>query len=141
MPLDRQWEKFRGGPMPKMAVRLRVTINRECLIYMNAKAYEAFNRPESVALYYNRDRDSIALVPDDSRSDDNFPVIERGGGFIVYASPFIVHHRIKINYTERFSRPEITTEGHLILDLRDMVSVARLERTPWRSDAERKANS
>lgn len=138
MPLDRQWEKFRGGPTPKAAVRLRVTINRDGLIYMNAKAYEAFGRPQTVALYYNRVKDSIELVPDESRSDDNFPVIERGGGFIVYASPFTGHHRIKINFTERFSRPEVSNEGHLILDLSDMVSVARLERTPWRSDAERK---
>ncbi len=138
MPLDRQWEKFRGGPTPKSDVRLRVTINRDGLIYMNAKAYNAFNRPQKVELYYNRDRDSIALVPDDSRSDDNFPVIERGGGFIVYASPFTGHHRIKINFTERFSRPEITNEGHMILDLRDTVSVARLERKPWKSDAKRK---
>ncbi len=138
MPLDRQWEKFRGGPTPKAAVRLRVTINRDGLIYMNAKVYEALNRPEAVALYYNREADSIALVPDDSHSDDNFPVIERSNGFIVYASPFTGHHRIKINYTERFSRPEITSEGHMILNLSDTVSVARLERVPWRSDAERK---
>ena len=138
MPLDRQWEKFRGGPTLKTAVRLRVTINRDGLIYMNAKTYEALGRPQAVALYYNREHDSIALEPVDSRSDENFPVIERGGGYTVYAAPFTGHHRVRINFTERFCRPEITSEGNMILHLRDTVSVARLERVPWKSDSERK---
>ena len=47
MSLDRQWEKFRGGPTASNAERIRVTLNREGLIYMNAKAYAAFGRPKA----------------------------------------------------------------------------------------------
>ncbi len=128
MSLDRQWEKFRGGPTASSAERIRVTLNREGLIYMNAKAYAAFGRPKAVAIYYNRETDAIALEPAHHRFEENFQVINRQNGWVIHASPFIVHHRIRIDGTERFIRPEITQEGQMTLNLRETVSVTRINR-------------
>ena len=128
MTLDREWEKFRGGPTAANAERIRVTLNREGLIYMNAKAYAAFGRPKAVAIYYNREQDAIALEPAYPRFEENFQVVNRQNGWIVHASPFCVHNRLRIDGTERFIRPEITQEGHMILNLRETVSVMRINR-------------
>ena len=72
--------------------------------------------------------DAIALEPAHHRFEENFQVINRQNGWVIHASPFIVHHRIRIDGTERFIRPEITQEGQMTLNLRETVSVTRINR-------------
>ena len=133
MTLERNWEKFNGGPalsMRSARETLRVTINQKGLIYMNARAYQAFNRPKAVAIYYNREEDSIALEPAYPRFVQNFPVVQKQNGWAIHASSFCRHFRIRITGTQRFIRPDVTKEGQMILPLRETVTVGGLTRGP-----------
>lgn len=123
MTPDRQWEKFKGGPHTKRGDELRVTINRKGLIYMNPKIYQCFGSPKAVALYYNREDDSIAIEPGYPRFAENFQVVKKQMGWAIHASTFCRHYNIRIPNTERFIRPDLTNEGHLILNLRETVTV------------------
>jgi hypothetical protein len=127
MPLERKWEKFRGGPASRAgkALEPRVTINSKGLIYMNGQAYKVFGSPKAVAFYYSEVDDAIAMEPAYPRFDENFPVVKKQMGWAVHASTFCRHNRIGVPTTERFLRPELTDEGHLILNLRETVRVGK----------------
>ena len=123
MSLDREWEKYRGGPTRMLNEVPRVTINRKGLIYMNAKMFQAFGRPKAVAIFYNRAADSIALEPAHARFIENFQVVPKQNGWAVHASSFCRHFGIRVATTERFIRPDVTDQGQLILNLRETVTV------------------
>lgn len=129
MTLDRKWEKFRGGPAGKpSAGAVRITINRKGLIYLNAKAYQVLGRPKAVAIYYSREDDAIALETAYERFVEHFLVIKKQNGWAIHASTFCRHHKIRIPNTERFIRPDLTTEGQLILNLKETVTVGGIDR-------------
>ena len=121
MALERNWEKFNGGPARSAADELRVSINQRGRIYLNARLYQAMGQPKAFAIYYNREDDAIALEPAYPRFIQNFPIVKHMYGWTVHASSFCRHFRINIPSTQRFIRPEITQEGQLILKLRETV--------------------
>ena len=126
MTLDRKWEKFHGGPVCNRNAgqqEVRVTLNSRGQIYMNRLAHERFGSPKAVAIYYNREDDSIALEPTFERSGESFPLVKKQNGWVIHASSFCRHHRIRVPTTERFLRPDIGSEGHLFLTLRETLSV------------------
>ena len=100
-----------------------MTLNSRGQIYLNGMAYEKFGKPRAVALYYSREDDSIALEPSFERSDESFPLVKKQNGWVIHASSFCRHHRIRVPTTERFLRPGIGNEGHLFLSLRETISV------------------
>jgi hypothetical protein len=128
MTLEREWEKFTGGPASGSSDSVRVTLNRRGLIYMNTKAYSAIGRPKAVALFYNREADAIAVQPAYPRFEQNFQVVKKQNGWAIHASPFCRHFRIAIPNTERFIRPDLDKEGNLILNLRETVTVGGIEK-------------
>ena len=123
MTLDRQWEKFRGGPAAVSKSAVRVTINRKGMIYLNAKAYAALGSPQAVALYYNREVDAIAVEPANPRLIESFPVVSRNNGKAINSGSFCRQFGIFIKETQRFIRPDMTNEGQLILLLRETVTI------------------
>lgn len=137
MTLDRKWEKFSGGPaVSKAEKELRVTINRKGMIYLSAKMYAVFGRPKAVALFYNREEDLIAVKPAYERFAEHFQFVKLGTGWGVRASTFCRHYRIKIPSTERFIRPDLDAEGHLILNLRQTTTVGGITRKKGKSVVE-----
>lgn len=132
-PLDRGWEKFKGGPTRTRADILYVTINSKGAINMNRRAHQALGEPAAVAVYYNREIDSIALEPAFERSNESFPVAEHQGRFNIRISPFCRHHNIKVPMTVRFVRPEIR-DGRLILGLRETVTTGGIAAKRGRTD-------
>jgi hypothetical protein len=144
MTLDKEWEKFRGGPANRSSEQVRVTINRRGMIYLNTRAYEAFGRPKAVAIYFNREADAIALEPAYERFKENFQVVKKQMGWAVHASTFTRHHKIRVPDTQRFIRPDLTNEGQLILNLRETVTAGGMEREKKgrseRCAAERRVN-
>jgi hypothetical protein len=124
MTLERQFEKFTGGPSGKrMSGRFRITINKRGTIYFSDRAYEAIGRPKAVALYYNREDDVIAIEPAYPRFIQNFPVKQAQMGWVVWAASFCRHYRIDIADTDVFNRPEVNNDGILLLNLRDTTRV------------------
>lgn len=137
MTLDRQWERFKGGPTIASSKRLHITVGKRGLLYMNANAHRLLGRPAAVYLYFNREKDQIALEPANPRLPESFPLREKREGFAVYATPFFRHFGIRVDRTEMFVRPDLSDDGKLlVLDLSNMVAVTRPPRKT-RQNAER----
>jgi hypothetical protein len=126
--LEREWEKFRGGPAGKSAEEVRVSIYGRGHLYLNAKAYQVLGRPKAVAIYYNREQDAIALEPANPRSVESFQITRQSTGWLIRATSFCRHYKIRIETTERFLRPDLTNEGQLILNLRETVNVGGIKK-------------
>ena len=123
MNLDAEWEKFEGGPVIATQDRMHITINERGDIFLNTNAYRALGSPTSVMLYYNRDKDAIAVEPANVHVAQSFPVKQKHSGWIIHASPFCRHFGIQVSGTESFVHPEINDAGILLLDLRNTVTV------------------
>ena len=137
MTLERQFEKFTGGPSTRTSTgQFRVTINRRGEFYLSARAYEAIGKPKAVAFYYNREDDMIAVEPAHPRFIQNFPVRAAHHGWKIHASSFCRHYRLilKIQDTELFNRPEVNKDGILLLNLRDTTRVGGARFTKNRRD-------
>jgi hypothetical protein len=121
-PIDREFEKFRGGPTENYAERLHVTINKEYIIGINEKCFRMLGKPPAVYLYYSRARDVILVEPVSSeRLPEAFPVkVKNSTGYRINASPFCKHFGIRPDATLRFIKPNIEG-GRLILKLGDVV--------------------
>ena len=128
--LDRQCEKFMGGPTVPFRERAHVTINTKGEIFLNQKAHAMMGRPLAVYLYYNREKDMIILERTDAlRASEAFLLREfghKGLGRRIPANPFCKHFRIKVEGTVRFLHPETDSAGRLYLKLRDTVNVSKL---------------
>jgi hypothetical protein len=59
--MDREFERFVGGPNEAVSRRLHVTITPQHLILLNRKMYIQLGRPAAVHLGFSRQRDTIAV--------------------------------------------------------------------------------
>lgn len=125
--MDRDFEKFRGGPNEAASLRVHVTISPAHLILLNRNIYNTLGKPAAVHLHYSRTRDIIALEPASSRLPETFPVLPTGHGWRVNAAPFCRHFGIRIDTTLKFTRAEIV-EGVLHLKLAETISVGGRKR-------------
>jgi hypothetical protein len=130
MPLDRDWEKFNGGPNLAIQNRIHITMNKAGLIYMNGNARRMMGAPEAVQLFFNRKKDSIALKPAHARLKDVFPLRKQktSSSFRIHANSFCANFGIKLDGVERFVDPDIDNEGILHLDLSTTVKVSGTRR-------------
>jgi hypothetical protein len=127
--MDRTYEVFLGGATKAAQDRVRVTINNQNVISINAKVYKLLGKPEAVKLAFSRELHTIAVVPCSPRFNEAFPVHSKGAnGWRVNAAPFCRHFNIDIDTTLRFLDPDIDAQGALLLDLRKVVSVAQVRR-------------
>ncbi len=128
MNLDREWEKFDGGPFVPFADRMYVTLSGKGKLLLNRKTHAVIGKPERVLLYFNRKKDTIGIRPAHERLAEAFPVRETGGSLIVYCGTFCRHFGIKLSTTEKFIAPDISPEGLLVLDLSNTVTVGGYKR-------------
>lgn len=105
--MDREFERFRGGPNEAASKRVHVTISPAKLILLNRNIYYQMGRPAAVFLNYSRSRDVIALEPANPRIAESFPVMPNGTGWRVNAAPFCRHFGISIESTLKFVHPEL----------------------------------
>jgi hypothetical protein len=111
MPLDRDFEKFKGGPVVATRDRPHVTLSSLGVIYLNQAAYRVLSRPPAVSLYYSSERDCVAIEPADPRRPESFPVKQCQNGYRILAGPFVGHFRLRTDHTIRFLRPDLTDSG------------------------------
>lgn len=123
MPLDRKFEKYRGGPNVAAGARLHVTLARNGRLFFNRRVHDLLGRPAAVYLYFSRADDQIAVEPSSPQLPESMPVFENKNGRRVNAAPFCRHFGIKLDTTEKFIRPEIA-DGALILKLSETVTVS-----------------
>jgi hypothetical protein len=120
--MDRDFEKFRGGPNEAASKRVHVTISPANLILLNRNVYHLLGKPEAVYLHYSRARDIIALEPARARLPESFPVISNPTNWRINAAPFCRHFGIKIDTQLKFIKPDLHGNA-LHLNLRETVSV------------------
>ena len=120
--MDRDLEKFLGGPNKPAQERMRVTLNKVNVLTFNRNVWKQLGKPDAVYLYYSRIRDLIALEPVHSNQlPAAFPVLTKTTGFRINAAPFCRHFRIRLDRTLRFIAPDIR-DGKLELKLAETVS-------------------
>jgi hypothetical protein len=126
--LDRQCEKFMGGPTEPFGERIHVTINHKGTIFLNRKAHAMMGRPLSVYLYYNRPKDMIILEPTQAVTAMNAFSLKDGkkqAGRRVAANPFCRHFGIRPEGTLKFIAPEADAVGRMYLKLSETTIVTR----------------
>lgn len=133
--MDREFEKFRGGPTQSTSDRIHVTINKENVIGMNDNLYRMLGKPLAVYLYFSRVKDIIAIEPVSSpRLPESFPVKEKNSvGWRINAAPFCKHFGIRIDSTTRFINPDIR-DGKLHLNLSETVTLRQNRRKRTEKD-------
>ena len=126
--LDRQCEKFLGGPTVPYAERIHATINPGGTMFINRKAHAMMGAPQAVYLYFNREKDMIIIEPTSATTSaaaftlrETPPVTGR----YIYANPFCKHFGIRPDTTLRFLAPETDAIGRLYLKLQETVAVPR----------------
>lgn len=123
MALERDFEKFTGGPVIATRDRMHVTLSALGVIYLNQNTHRLLGNPAAAALYYSREKDTIAIEPASPRQEQNFPVKPmQGNGWRILAGPFLGHFGIRTDHTLKFTHPDIE-HGVLLLNLRNTVHV------------------
>jgi hypothetical protein len=126
--MDRDFEKFIGGPNLPAQYRLRVTLSKTRVLSFNRRVYQEIGKPEAVYLYFSRTRDTIAVEPAGGLRNDAFPVLSKGpSGYRVNVAPFCRHFNIVPDETLRFVDPDVRN-GKLLLKLRQTISATQPRR-------------
>jgi hypothetical protein len=129
--LDRQCEKFMGGPTVPYRERVHVTIKAGGAIFLNQKAHIMMGRPKAVYLYYNRTKDMIILEPTEALTAGNAFMLKDANhsARLIYANPFCKHFGIRVKGTLKFLAPTVDAAGRMYLKLYETVTVSRGPRT------------
>jgi len=131
--IDREWEKFSGGPFVPYSDRVYVTLSRKGKLHINVKTYELIGKPQRVLLYFNRKKDTIGIRPAHDRLAEAFPIRRNGTSYCFYIAGFMRHFGIKLTTTEKFIAPDINDQGLLTLDLSQTITVGGYNRKKRRS--------
>ena len=115
--MEREFERFKGGPTEASAKRIHVTIGPQKVILLNRNMYNILGKPSAVFLDYSRKRDIIAIEPTSPRFNEAFPVLPSGLNWRINAAPFCRHFGISTDVTVKFLNPEMVDSAlHLKLD-------------------------
>ena len=125
--MEREFERFRGGPTEAAAKCVHVTSGPQKLIRPNRNMYNILGRPAAVYLNYSRKRDIIAIEPASLRLNESFPVLQTGHSWRINSAPFCRHFGIDIDTTLKFIQPEVVGNT-LYLKLNETVSVGGRKR-------------
>lgn len=130
MLLSGKLEKFTAGPTPSAHDRLHVTINSGGMIRLNINCWRLIGKPAAVYLYFSREDSVIAIEPVHSfRMPTAFPLKNTTSGWRIQAAPFCKHYGIRLDSTERFLHPELSSDGKmLLLKLTETITVKQMRR-------------
>lgn len=124
--IDRQCEKFMGGPTVPYKERVHVTLDSGGRIFLNQKAHKMMGQPLGVYLYFNRPKDMIILERTDALTAPNAFVFKDGGysSRLLYSKPFLKHFNIRVQGTVKFLDPTTDAVGNLYLKLSETINVS-----------------
>ncbi|MEJ7849584.1 MAG: hypothetical protein WKF92_15990 [Pyrinomonadaceae bacterium] len=128
--MEREFEKYLGGPTQSTSDRMHITINANNVIGFNNNLYRLLGKPPAVYLHFSRVRDIIVIEPVSSlRLPTAFPVKQKTSvGWRINAAPFCKHFNIRIDSTERFISPDLRDDGSLHLKLSETVTIRQIRR-------------
>lgn len=124
--IDRQCEKFLGGPTVPYKERVHITLDRGGRIFLNQKAHKMMGKPLAVYLYYNRPKDMIILEKTDALTSNNAFVFRdsQHSSRTIWAGPFCKHFNIRVQGTVKFLDPATDAIGNLYLKLSETINVS-----------------
>jgi hypothetical protein len=114
-----QWEEFHAGPKD-VGSDLHVTLNRNGVILIGARAFEQMGKPDAAVLLFDKLNSKIGLMPSHNRVENAYPLQSKGKGRhrVLRANKLCRHYGIKTDRTIEFSNAMINDEGILVLDLK-----------------------
>lgn len=125
----RNWEEYTLGPNPAGSDHPHVTLNTRCVILLNKKVHADIGSPEFASLLYDRDNQTIGILPASNPARRPFPIKKyRKGAHLIYAKPFCRHYDIIPPSHVRFLDPRIDHDGILCLDLNAVAPVTPKKR-------------
>jgi hypothetical protein len=122
----RHFVEFQGKPYGSTRNEIRVTLNKQRVFVLNAKAFEALKNPSYVKLYFDEPRGLIAMRRVEGGHPNAFPVKspKRARHKLVHAAAFCAHFKFDVDHTVMFQTPKM--EGDLLtLDMNKTATVSR----------------
>lgn len=121
------WTKFEGHPNGKSKEKARITLSPRRFFALNGHAFNAIGSPSAVEFYFDENERKIGMLPCDPFKKNAFAVRkEKGKDFhVIYAGAFLTHFSLKSARTILFNEPDITSNGMLVLDLKNTINVGR----------------
>lgn len=123
------FELFEEGQADqKTGERLRVTLNKDCRMFFNARAMEALGAPDGVALLFDRRRQIIGVMPSALNRKHAYRLRPQHRGLrsrVITVRNFCRHYEINPSETVAFPDAEVNRDGILVLDLHAASAVGR----------------
>ena len=120
--MEWKWEIHQPAPSLANRERIRVTINRHGIIYLNGPTFKALGDPEAVVLMYDRRRSTIGVTGVSAERREAYAFKRKSGaanfgGRCIYARTFCKDFGINPSETLLFTEASINKDGILLLDL------------------------
>ena len=123
----RHFVEFQGKQYGASRREIRVTINKNKVFILNAKALEALKNPTYVKLYFDEPRGLIAMRRCEGGHPNAFLLKNGSKGSYhkaLHAAAFCAHFKIHVDHTTVFLTPRM--EGDMLtLDMNKTATVAR----------------
>ena len=124
------WVPFEGRPFGRKSYdKLRVTLNKRNMFYLNPQAHEALGQPEAVEFLFNEELEAIGMRPAHPQLESAFRVTERKAGswhgYVIQAAAFLQHYKLKVDGTRQFNKITIDRHGLMTLPLASVTRVRR----------------
>ena len=126
--LERNFEKYLGGPTVPPEQRMHVSIDKRGVITFNARCFREIGKPTAVWLHFSRVDDTIAIEPVHSlHLPGVFPLRPNGTAWYLNSAPYCRNYGIRLDSTHRFISPEFRN-GALYLKLSETVIIKQERR-------------
>ncbi|MFN2501431.1 MAG: hypothetical protein ABR530_05410 [Pyrinomonadaceae bacterium] len=112
------WEEFKGSPAKPPGASVHVTINQQGVLHFSPPAWKLLDKPEWVALFYDRINSMMGVRRVPHNRPNAFPVRSHGSSRRVHASSFCAHYGIEIERVTVFNEVEMDHEGIMRLRFR-----------------------
>jgi len=122
----RHFVEFQGKQYGASRHEIRVTLNKQRVFVLNAKAVEALKNPSFVKLYFDEPRGLIAMRRVEGGHPNAFQVKDATSRSIrrINAAAFCAHFKIHVDHTTQFLTPRM--EGDMLtLDMNKTATVSR----------------
>ena len=117
--MARHWQSYRGGPTKTPAKVVNISISNKDVITLNRQAMEMLDNAEAAELVFEEKELIIGVIPSNLRNAEAFPLKRKNlSNWVINAAPFCRHFNIMVDRTERFTEPELDSDGVLCLDLK-----------------------
>jgi len=121
--MEANFELFEEGQVVGTRGRVHVTLNKECKLFFNATAVEALGGPDGVALFFDKRKKIIGVMPTALNRSHAFRLRQQFRGSrsrVITMRNFCRRYDLKPTETLAFPNASINKDGIMVLDLQDV---------------------